>query len=189
MIRPLLRLAPDEAAVLAHSLRTYGPALGLPRDPAGNVDPYLLARMLAGRRLELTPEMAATLLAGMRDVDAYQMRRAGPRRPRIRDLIRSGALRYKREDPDEEWKTYLDILGMDVIDGKRQRRRIGGAFELSGDCEDLGAAWAAEMVVDGWDPHAWPVVYSARPGLSHVVVQAPNYGYIDPSRLAGMGRE
>lgn len=118
------------------------------------------------------------LLQGYTGALAHEVRiarMAGDDRSVVRS-IRSGAIRYVRSDPDETWQTWERTV------------RAGG------DCEDLAAAVAAELRVDGIPdgPYAGrpvrarPVVYRARPGLLHVVVDAP-WGIIDPSRLAGMG--
>jgi hypothetical protein len=54
-------------------------------------------------RIGINPDEAAALLSGLVAVNRQQMRAAGPRRPRVWSLLRSGALRYKRSDPDEHW--------------------------------------------------------------------------------------
>lgn len=193
MIRPLILLLPDEAAVMAAALQPHAADLGLPVDAHGRVDARELARRLARRELLVTVHGAATLLQGLRAVDAYQMRKAGPNRPRVRQLIADGELVYDRRDGLEHWQTWAELVGqlpgMAWLFGGRPQLRRRNPFVAGGDCEDLGAAWSAEMAVDGWDPAAVPVAYSSREGLSHVVVRSPRYGDIDPSRLAGMGWE
>lgn len=222
MIRPLLLLSPDEAAVMACVLQPWADELGLQLDASGRVDPGWLAWAFANKQLGVSTDGAATLLQGLRAVDMLQMGRAGPDRPRIRDLIRDGRLCYDRRDNHEHWQTYGELVGqiadfgaLDVFLPRRHPRALPGlrapralpGLRLQrghlrrpslgrsgdgiarGDCEDLGAAWAAELAVDGWDPDAVPVAFESRPGLSHVVVRSLRYGDIDPSRLAGMGRE
>ena len=172
MIRPRLRLQgpAQEAALLAGARRA-----GL------YLSPLHIALLREGELgLRLGPCVA--LLQGYADALEAELRAAralGDRRSIIQG-IEAGIIRYRRADPDEEWQLWGDTL------------ERGG-----GDCEDLAAAVAAELRVDGppagWAarrtaPGARPVVYRARPGLLHVVTLAP-WGVIDPSRLAGMGRE
>lgn len=177
-VRPLLLVSPAEAALLRRGAAEAG--LELPLDgPA-------LAQALAERRLDLSPEQAAQLAWGLMLVDLAQMQAAGPHRPRVRDLIRQGRLRYEVRDPDEHWQTYRELVAQLVTRGR------AGA-----DCEDLASAWAAEARADGWDAAAHPLIYRVHRRLSHVVVALPGYawrvgaGYavVDPSRLAGMGLE
>lgn len=130
----------------------------------------------------LGAEDAAEMLSGLLAVDLAQMRRAGPNRPRIVDLIESGQLRYSRLDPEEHWQTYEEMVA-----------EINARGFAEADCEDLATALAAELRMgDGrWsDPQAAPVVYRSSPRVLHVVVKAPNLSpghLLDPSRSAGMG--
>lgn len=55
-----------------------------------------------------------------------------------------------------------------------------------GDCEDLAAWRAAELVVSGADPRARAVVKIVRPGLMHCIVLRGSGRREDPSRLLGM---
>lgn len=55
-----------------------------------------------------------------------------------------------------------------------------------GDCEDLAAWRAAELVVSGVDVHARAVVKCVRPGLMHCVVLRGNGVVEDPSARLGM---
>lgn len=130
--------------------------------------------------LRLNPVDAAIALnGGPLAVNIAQMRRAGPNRPKIVDLVRTGRLRYSAYDPREHWQTYDELL--------EQLNRYGYAI---GDCEDLSLALAAELQLgDGpfRDPHAKTSVYRTGPQMSHVVVDSPLHGRIDISRLAGMG--
>lgn len=191
MIRPRLLLASDEAALMACVLQPWASALGLRTDRNGRVDAAWLAWALAHRELGISTQGAATLLQGLRAVDVLQMLKAGPDRPRVRDLIRGGELVYDRRDHDEHWQTWNELVGQIPAFGalaRPGRRAPARDGKARGDCEDLGAAWSAELVVDDWDRDAVPVAYESRPGLSHVVVRSRRYGDIDPSRLAGMGR-
>lgn len=136
-------------------------------------------RLLEGGELGLTLGQALACLQGYTaalEAEIRAARRAGDTRSVITG-IRIGAVRYVRADPDETWQGWAETL------------EAGG-----GDCEDLAAAVSAELRVDGipggplpgQTVRARPVVYRARPGLLHVVVDSP-WGIIDPSRLAGMG--
>lgn len=126
--------------------------------------------------LELSAEDAAILLnEGLVGVNRAQMLRRGPGRPRVRDLIASGQLRYSPVDPDEHWQTYEDVLGA------IQARGVALA-----DCEDLAGMAAAEEDLDG-DTGARTTVYRTGPNMNHVVVASPRFGLLDPSISAGMG--
>lgn len=127
--------------------------------------------------LTLSPEDAAVLLVGLQLVDEQQMRRAGPRRPRVVDLIRGGWFRYSSYDPEEHWTSYDEAV---------EQVRAEGYAEL--DCEDLGAMLAAELRVDGIDDTAHTEVRRTGPAMSHVTVNGDRVGPQDPSRAAGMGR-
>lgn len=126
-------------------------------------------------RIGIHPDEAAALLSGLVAVNRQQMRAAGPRRPRVWQLLRSGALYYERRDPREHWQTYRDVMG-----ALRARGRAGA------DCEDLSALVAAELGEDGMDPAARPYVYHAQDRTYHVVVASPKFGYLDPSIAGGM---
>lgn len=119
------------------------------------------------------------LNGGLLGVNLAQMAAAGPRRPRIVNLIRSGKLRYVRSDPREHWQNYNELMG------QLRRRGVAG-----GDCEDLASAAAAEMRTDvgspWYDPTAEIFVYRAGPGLSHVIVKSQRFGLLDPSVGGGM---
>lgn len=133
--------------------------------------------------MTLSPEEAAHMLnAGLVGVNVYQMQKIGPNRPKMRDLISRGLVRYNRIDPNEHWQTYGQILG--------QIARKGYA---DADCEDLASAVAAEMRLEPpdspmYDPQATTHVYRSAPRTSHVVVWSPRFGrLLDPSVAAGMG--
>lgn len=172
-IRPTLHLTPAESLVFLRGLD----ATGQFRERMATPERAAWLHANGPRRLVAFPvDDAATFLQGLFAVDVAQMLASGPDRPRIRELIKAGRMRYDRKDDDEHWQTYAELLAHAPVPG--------------GDCEDLAAAWAAEMVVDGWDRGSRPVVYRSSSSVSHVVAWSPQNGaYIDPSRLAGMGRE
>lgn len=126
--------------------------------------------------IQLGPEDAAHLLSGgMLSVNVAQMRKAGPNRPRIHELIKSRRLRYKSFDPEEEWVTYSQAV---------ERIQAAGFVEV--DCEDIATLVAAELVADGLDPEARPVVYQSGAKLFHVVTHTARWGYLDACISAGM---
>lgn len=88
--------------------------------------------------------------------------------PRIYDA----GVRYQREDPRrrEEWRTIPEVLARG-----------------EGDCEDLAAWRAAELVASGEDPRARPVLRRTGTGW-HVVVARGDGSVEDPSRILGMGK-
>lgn len=97
-------------------------------------------------------------------VDQGQLRSA-----RYPSLYASG-VRYQREPAGEEdWQTVSVTY----------RRKTG-------DCEDLAAWRAAELVVSGEDTKARAVLKRIRPGLIHCIVRRGNGQYEDPSKLLGM---
>lgn len=122
----------------------------------------------------LNLEEVNALLQGLFLADMSQIRRGWPP---ILDALKVGSagpgqrrLRYIRDDPDEFWETIRDIWA------------VGG-----GDCEDLAAAVAAELVVSGADEGARPMIYRVRPGLAHAVVRMSTGQIFDPSKVGGMG--
>lgn len=117
---------------------------------------------------------AAELLEGLVRVSALDMRKAGPHRPRIGELIRSGDLVYSPIDIDEHWQSYREILGA------IEREGIATA-----DCEDLASLVAAQWRVDGVDPDARTFVYQTGPALSHVVVASRRVGHLPPAGFSG----
>lgn len=88
---------------------------------------------------------------------------------RYPSLYRSG-VRYQREPRgQEDWQT------------------VSRTFRLKyGDCEDLAAWRAAELVVTGEDTGARAVIKRVRPGLIHCLVQRGSGAMEDPSRVLGM---
>lgn len=91
----------------------------------------------------------------------------------IPPLYRSG-VRYRRENrvegSEERWGTIPQCLDAGL-----------------GDCEELAAWRAAEMIWSGEDPSARPEIYHVRPGLWHVRVRRGDGSLEDPSRILGMG--
>lgn len=129
--------------------------------------------------LELQASEAAYMLnGGVLAVDIKQMKDAGPGRPRIYELIRAKKLVYSPYDPEEEWKTYRQVM---------QDIRRSGVSKI--DCEDIATLVAAELVTDGIDLEARPVVYQSGRTLFHVITHSPKYGYLDACIPAGMGGE
>jgi len=124
---------------------------------------------------------AAHLLEGLVSVNLYQMGQAvGPSMGAgargafpILNGIQNGTVRYDRFDPQEEWKTWAQLMG--------ELRKSGRA---TGDCEDLSSAVAAEFRFAGIPASTY--VYKSGPSLYHVVVKTDKWGLLDPSRASGM---
>lgn len=126
--------------------------------------------------LHLNADDAAQMLSGGQlAVNVNQMRKAGPNRRRIYQMIAAKQLRYKREDPEEEWVSYDQVCA--------EIERNGVAYV---DCEDFATLIAAELVADGVDIGARPVVYKSADHLYHVVTWSPVYGYLDGCIPGGM---
>lgn len=88
--------------------------------------------------------------------------------PAISGALRAKRLRYIRHDPEEAWLSLRDLW------------RRGG-----GDCEDLAAAVAAELIAQGIPARV--VIRPVRPGLWHAqVYRADNRTILDPSITGGM---
>lgn len=111
------------------------------------------------------------MLQGLYEVDLQQLREGVPG---ILGALTVGSggpgrrmLRYIRSDKPEHWRTVREVW------------EHGG-----GDCEDLAAAVAAELTLNG-EP-ARPVVYQVSPRLAHVVVRTADGRLLDPSKLGGM---
>ena len=85
---------------------------------------------------DLSPEQAAHMLAGLVLANIAQIEQAvqrgvlAPGQTPLLDGLRSGAVRYERVDPGEDWKDWQRLL----TDGW-------------GDCEDLVPAICAEYIV------------------------------------------
>lgn len=103
-------------------------------------------------------------LAALFDLDvAYLRRHQAPM------LYRAG-VRYRREAPGREvWQTVPYVLASG-----------------HGDCEDLAAWRAAELVASGVDAAARPVLREVHHGYWHAVVRRGNGRVEDPSRVLGM---
>ena len=125
-------------------------------------------------KFDLRTQEAANLLDGLVSVNLAQMdKKFGGVKgnfPVIK-AIQEGRLRYRRADPQEHWKSWREIMG-------------GVASGEGADCEDLSSAVTAELLYNGIPARTY--VYQAAPKLYHVVVSTPRWGYLDPSRAAGM---
>lgn len=93
--------------------------------------------------------------------------------PGTPSLYRSG-VRYRREGTVEGMEERWDTIPQCLERGW-------------GDCEDLSAWRAAELIVSGEDPSSRPEIYHVRPGLWHVRVRRGDGSLEDPSRVLGMG--
>lgn len=120
--------------------------------------------MLTPRFGALTLAEAQALLSGLQAVDQVQLAQGWPS---VSLGLQTGRLRYLRRDPNEHWRNVREIW------------RFGG-----GDCEDLAAAVAAELIMQGVPARA--VIQRVRPGLAHALVRLPDRRIIDPSRTGGM---
>lgn len=81
-------------------------------------------------------------------------------------------VRYQREPLGQEhWLSPSGVLGRGL-----------------GDCEDLAAWRAGELVVTGEDPNARAVVVQTGPRTWHAVVEREDGSFEDPSAALGMGR-
>lgn len=121
--------------------------------------------------VKVDPQTAASLLIGLVAANVEQIQRAleaGEAVPSVLAGIRSGAIVYRRQDPNEEWKTYAQL-----------------ARDGWGDCEDLACAVVAELLCLG--DEAEPFVYRSQGSTYHVVAWSRAWGWLDPSRAAGMG--
>jgi hypothetical protein len=116
------------------------------------------------RCLLTSPLEVAGMLRGLQLASEAQLRQR-----RFPPLYTSG-VRYQGEPYGQEfWQTPSVTL----------QRRFG-------DCEDLAAWRAAELVVSGVDNRARAVVRRIRPGLMHCVVLRGTGQIEDPSRRLGM---
>lgn len=166
-IRPKIRFLPSEVEAFVNGCCRAGLCFHImTRDR--------VREGFAHREFGFTPEQAAEVVEGLQAVDQLQM---GRQRISGQDTVTSrilgGSIRYKRADPDEHWQTWREL-----------------ALSGQGDCEDLAAAYAADLIIKGWDKGAKPLVYRVHPSLYHVIVWSPGYNcFFDPSRMAGMGKE
>ena len=118
---------------------------------------------------------AVQLLHGLVRVDLHQIKRAKLAKgkyPIIR-AIQNKTLRYRRADPQEHWKTWRELMSELKTNGKAYA-----------DCEDLASAVVAELNYNGIKARNY--VYKSGRRLYHVVVKTERWGFIDPSRAAGM---
>ena len=126
---------------------------------------------------DLEADEAANLLDGLVSVNLSQISKAGgfaghPVFP-VLSGIQRGVVRYRRYDPREHWQSWREL--------NDQIQKNGRAH---GDCEDLSAAVAAELLASGISARTY--VYKSGPKLYHVVVKTDRWGLLDPSRAAGM---
>lgn len=109
---------------------------------------------------------AEEMLRGLVAVNVLQLQNGVP--PIGPALAPTGRVRYIRRDDRERWLSILRIWAK------------GG-----GDCEDLAAAYAAELIVAGIPARV--IIRKARPGLWHALVERIDTGTIfDPSVWGGM---
>ncbi len=132
----------------------------------GKIHPYL----------SVDTRDAANLLDGIVSANLGQMRRssvgASSSFPILRG-IQNGTVRYKRADRNEHWQTWGELM-----------EQLQGSGKAEGDCEDLASAVAAELLFAGIPARTY--VYKSGPSLYHVVVKTDRWGFLDPSRAAGM---
>ncbi len=132
--------------------------------------------MAISPHIRLKTHEAANLLDGLVSVGLGQIARSSHSArgsfPIIR-AIQTGRLRYRRADPREHWKSWRELM--------QELQRRGRA---TGDCEDLSAAVAAELLYNGIAARTY--VYRSGGKLYHVVVHTKRWGLLDPSRSAGM---
>lgn len=117
------------------------------------------------RCLLSTPQEVAAMLAGLQKASESQLRASALPR-----LYASG-VRYRAEPfGQERWQLPAETF-----------------WRKHGDCEDLAAWRAAELVVSGVDVNARAVVKRVRPGLMHcLVLRGDRVTLEDPSALLGM---
>lgn len=111
-----------------------------------------------------SPAEVAGMLRGLQLASEAQLR------ARRFPLLYQSGVRYVAEPYGQEhWQTPAVTM------------RLG-----FGDCEDLAAWRAAELVVSGRDARALAVVRRVRPGLMHCVVVRGGGQIEDPSKRLGM---
>lgn len=116
------------------------------------------------RCLLTSPAQVAGMLRGLQLASEAQLR------SRRFPPLYSGRVRYEPEPTGQErWQIPSVTLELGY-----------------GDCEDLAAWRAAELVVSGVDRGALAVVKIIRPGLMHCVVRRSGGRIEDPSRVLGM---
>ena len=125
---------------------------------------------------------ASHLLQGLVAVNRAQIRRAKAKGmkenfPIIR-AIQEGRLKYKRLDKGEHWQTWDEMMK------KANSPKFAGIVAYGADCEDFSSAVTAELLEAGIPARTY--VYKSKPKLFHVVVLTDKWGFLDPSRDAGM---
>ena len=133
-------------------------------------------------KFNITSRDASHLLQGLVAVNRAQIRRAkakGMKEPfPIIKAIQEGRLKYKRLDKGEHWQTWKEMYD------NANNDKLSGTIEGGADCEDLSSAVAAELLEAGIPARTY--VYKSKPKLFHVVVLTEKWGFLDPSRDAGM---
>lgn len=110
------------------------------------------------------PREVAAMLYGLQLASEAQLQSQ-----RLPSLYSSG-VRYEREPYGQErWQLPRETL-----------------MRRAGDCEDLAAWRAAELVVSGVDQNARAVLKQVRPGLMHCIVLLTGGRLEDPSAKLGM---
>lgn len=161
MLQPRLQaMSPREAEIFLGGLAQAG-GLGL---LAGR--PAFVGRGLVQVRLRpMSLEQAQTALAGLVALDRAQLR-AGV--PPISAALHTRRLRYERRDPRETWLSLRGIWTLGY-----------------GDCEDLAAATAAELLERGVPARAR--IKRVTLGLAHALTERLDNGtLLDPSITGGM---
>jgi transglutaminase-like putative cysteine protease len=132
-------------------------------------------------KIGVTADEAAQLLQGIVAVNLKQIEKravkyAGAGQAGYFPILRgiqNKTVRYDRYDPEEEWKTWGQLVGELESKGK-----------ATGDCEDLATSVVAELKFAGIPARTY--VYKSGPTLYHVVLLTDRWGILDPSRSAGM---
>jgi transglutaminase-like putative cysteine protease len=131
--------------------------------------------------VSVTADEAAQLLHGIVAVNLKQIEKravkyAGAGQAGYFPILRgiqNKTVRYDRYDPEEEWKTWGQLVSELESKGKAH-----------GDCEDLATSVVAELKFAGIPARTY--VYKSGPTLYHVVLLTDRWGILDPSRSAGM---
>jgi len=133
-------------------------------------------------KFNITSRDASHLLQGLVAVNRAQIKRAkakGMKEPfPIIKAIQEGRLRYKRQDKGEHWQTWDEMMK------NANSQKLSRTIEYGADYGDLSSAVAAELLEAGIPARTY--VYKSRPKLFHVVVLTKKWGFLDPSRDAGM---
>lgn len=125
----------------------------------------------AGLPMAADPATIEAAARGLVEVNRLLLRRARQRGRPIPALYKAG-VRYRREPTGQEsWDTIDRVLARGY-----------------GDCEDLAAWRAAELVESGGDPGARVAIIRTGPKTMHAVVRRSNGSTEDPSRRLGMGQ-